>query len=287
LSARPISAAPALAEGRTSISIDATPQAFHFAGPAEIHLISPNGAFSAQIHSQPGELIAAINDLPSAVFALDSNGEFELMLRTTGASVAVEIDYLERPDLAQAVEAQIATINTSAPTQEANTPVPPTETPAPTETPVPTETPTQATLIPFPTVDQPTPTATEIPVRVAPNDANYQLNLALGGTGSVSDAVSFPAGDHEDRVFFDITGLDSNTTGADGRAHLLISATCSGTGTETVTFFAAGRLYHCGDTIVDRTVTAENRSGSILVTAASGDNTYVEWSLTGSAARAN
>jgi len=99
LSARPISAARALTDQRTTVNIDATPQFFHFAGPAEVHLISTNGSFSAQIYSQPGDLIAVINDLPSAVFALDSNGEFELMLHTTGAAVAVEIDYLERPDL--------------------------------------------------------------------------------------------------------------------------------------------------------------------------------------------
>jgi hypothetical protein len=100
LSARPIMSARALSEGKTTVRIDATPQAFHFAGPAEVHLTSPDSAFSAEIHSQPGELIAAMTDVPGAVFALDSNGEFELMLHTTGAAATVEIDYLERPDLA-------------------------------------------------------------------------------------------------------------------------------------------------------------------------------------------
>jgi hypothetical protein len=299
LSARPITSAHALAEGRTTVNIDATPQAFHFAGPAEIHLISPNGAFSAQIHSQPGDLIAEINDLPSAVFALDSNGEFEMMLRTTGAAVTVEIDYLDRPDLAQTVEAQIATINTLASTEEAalegtalveateptaEATLAPTSAPTqpPTATTAPTSTPTEA-----PTIIPATPTATEIPVEVAPNDANYQLTIALGSSAAVSDAVSFPSGDHEDRVFYDISGLDSSANAANGKAHLVIKATCSGTGTDEVTFFAAGSLYHCGDTIVDRTVTSETHSGSIIVTAASGDNSLVEWSLTGSATRAN
>ena len=298
LSARPITSAQALAAGHSSVRLDATPQAFHFAGPAELHLISPNGAFSAQIHSQPGELIAAINDLPRAVFALDSNGEFEMMLRTTGATVTVEIDYLERPDLAQTVEAQVATINTLAPTEEATaipasttpfatvTPTatatePPTATaapPTPTETPAPTET---ATEVPA------TPTATDVPVQVAPNDADYQLTIPLGDTTTISDVVSFPSGDHEDRVAFDISGLEPNRNLSGGRAQLVIIATCIGTGTESITFFTGGRLYHCGDTIIDRTAIAATRSGSIVVTAARGENIYVTWSLTGSAVRAN
>ncbi len=305
LSARPITSAQALAAGRTSVRLDATPQAFHFAGPAELHLISPNGAFSAQIHSQPGELIAAINDLPRAIFALDSNGEFEMMLRTTGAAITVEIDYLERPDLAQPVDAQIATINTLAPTEEASavlatemtaataTPLatitptatatePPTATPAPptpTETTAPTET---ATEIPA------TPTATDVPVQIAPTDAaSYQLTIPLGDTTTISDVVSYPSGDHEDRVAFDISGLESNRNLSGGQARLVIIASCIGTGSESITFFTGGRLYHCGDTIVDRNATVATRSGSIIVNAARGNNVYVTWSLTGSAVRAN
>jgi len=108
LSARPITSAHALAEGRITVNIDATPQAFHFAAPAEIHLISPNSPFSAEIHSQPGELIALISDLPSAVFAIDSSGEYEMMLHTSGAATTVEIDYLLRPDLAPSPESPTA-----------------------------------------------------------------------------------------------------------------------------------------------------------------------------------
>ena len=304
LSARPIASAQALAVGHSSLRLDATPQAFHFAGPAELHLISPNGAFSAQIHSQPGELIAAINDLPSTVFALDSNGEFEMMLRTTGAAITVEIDYLERPDLAQPVEAQIATINTLAPTEEAADLATATEaatatiratvtaTASATATATATAVPPTPTATTAPTeevtVSPDTPTATDVPVQVAPTDAaNYQLTIPLGDTTTISDVVSYPSGDHEDRVAFDISGLEFNRNLPGGQARLVIIASCIGTGTESVTFFAGGRLYHCGDTIIDRNATVATRSGSIVVTAARGENVYVTWSLTGSAVRAN
>lgn len=122
LRARPISAAQALAHGHTTIRIDATSQAFHFAGPAEIHLTSPNTDFSAEIRSQPGELVAEIDEAPSAVFALDSSGEFELMLRSMGASGTVEIDYLERPDLVSTLEPQIILTPTEEATSSAALP---------------------------------------------------------------------------------------------------------------------------------------------------------------------
>ena len=143
-------------------------------------------------------------------------------------------------------------------------------TPTPTSTPAPTNTPT---------------------IQIAPNDANYQLTIPLDGEASLSEAVSYPSGDREDRVFFDITGINPGENLPGGRALLTITATCSGVGVEFVSFFAAGQSFGCGATIVEpivqRPVTFDSRTGSILITAAGGDGTYVQWTLTGTTRRVN
>jgi len=68
---------------------------------------------------------------------------------------------------------------------------------------------------------------------------------------------------------------------------LVIQATCFGTGTEHVTFFTGGQTYSCGQTLVDREVTYDSRTGQVTITATGGEGTYVQWVLTGTATRTN
>ncbi|MBZ0302767.1 MAG: hypothetical protein K8J31_23690, partial [Anaerolineae bacterium] len=62
---------------------------------------------------------------------------------------------------------------------------------------------------------------------------------------------------------------------------------CFGTGTQNVQFFTGGQTYSCGQTIVDQEVTADSRTGQVTITAVAGENTYVQWVLTGTATRVN
>lgn len=152
--------------------------------------------------------------------------------------------------------------------------------PGPTFTP--TYTPTTALAPTFtPTVQN------EVPV--APEDARFNapLNIPLDSTASVTDFVSYPGGDREDRVAWDITGMNPNPSLSGGQARLLISVSCFGTGTQNVQFFTGGQTYSCGQTIVDREVTADSRTGSVVITAVAGEGTYVQWVLTGTATRTN
>lgn len=49
--------------------------------------------------------------------------------------------------------------------------------------------------------------------------------------------------------------------------------------------FNRGQTFSCGQTIVDREVTADSRTGQVTITGVGGENTYVQWVLTGTATR--
>lgn len=153
----------------------------------------------------------------------------------------------------------------------------------PTYTPSYTPT-TQATATFTPSYTPTTPAA-----QIAPEDARFNnpLNIALDSTASVLDFVSYPGGDTEDRVSWDITGMNNNSSLPGGQARLVISVSCFGQNTDQVQFFTGGQTYTCGSTIVDREVTTGSKTGSVVITAVGGTNTYVQWVLTGTATRIN
>ena len=165
---------------------------------------------------------------------------------------------------------------TPSPTTQQQQQQPPTATHTPTHTPT-------ATLTHTPTH---TPT---LPVPTAPPDANFNspLNIPLDSTASSTDFVSFPDGDRTDQVRYDITGMNPSSSLSGGRARLIISASCFGTGTQHIQFSTGGQTFSCGQTVVDREVTADSRTGTITITATGGTATYVQWVLTGTATRVN
>lgn len=165
-----------------------------------------------------------------------------------------------------------------------------TYTPSPTYTytPTPTNTnppPVQPTATYTPSYTPTTPPAAQ----VAPEDPRFNnpLNIPLDNTASVLDFVSYPGGDQEDRVRWDITGMNPNASLSGGRARLVIAVSCFGEGTQYIEFFTGGQTYSCGQTIVDREVTYDSRTGSVVITAVGGTGTYVQWVLTGTATRVN
>jgi hypothetical protein len=99
--------------------------------------------------------------------------------------------------------------------------------------------------------------------------------------------VSFPDGDTEDRVSYRVNGMNPNVAFSGGRARLIIAVSCFGTGTQNIQFFTGGQTYSCGQTVVDREVTFDSNTSSVLITAVAGQNTYVQWVLTGTATRIN
>lgn len=140
----------------------------------------------------------------------------------------------------------------------------------------------------------PTPTATytytpTVPAPEAPEDARFNspLTIPLDTTASVTDFVSYPGGDREDRVRYDVTGMNPNTALSGGRARLILAVSCFGTGTQNVQFFTGGQTYSCGQTIADREITYDSRTGQVTITAIAGEGTYVQWVLTGTATRVN
>ncbi len=145
--------------------------------------------------------------------------------------------------------------------------------------------PVQATATFTPSYTPTTPPAAQ----VAPPDARFNnpLNIPLDSTASVLDFVSYPGGDAEDRVRWDIVGMNQNSSLSGGRARLVIAVSCFGQGTENIQFFTGGQTFVCGQTIVDREVTYDSRTGSVIITALGGDATYVQWVLTGTATRTN
>lgn len=171
-----------------------------------------------------------------------------------------------------------------------NTPVLPSSTPTITNTPTATATPTNTstptatatpTITPSATAsDTPIPTATEV-IQIAPEDSDFNspLTVTLGGTTSVSDFVSFPNGDREDKVQWAVNGINENSSLAGGRAQLTITVNCFGDINATIEFIVDEQMFVCGETIVNREITFETRTGEILITAISGDNAYVQWVL--------
>lgn len=157
----------------------------------------------------------------------------------------------------------------------------------PTATYTPSYTPTTANVQQPTATYTPSYTPTTPAPQIAPQDANKALTIPLDNTASVLDFVSYPEGDTEDRVSYDVSGMNNNVAFSGGQARLVISVSCFGTGTEHITFFTGGQTYSCGDTVVDRTVTADSRTGSVLITAVGGEGTYVQWVLTGTATRTN
>lgn len=143
-----------------------------------------------------------------------------------------------------------------------------------------------------------TPTATYTPsytpttppaAQVAPEDARFNnpLTIPLDNTTSVLDFVSYPGGDREDRVRWDITGMNQNASLTGGRARLVIAVSCFGQNTDQIQFFTGGQTYSCGQTLVDQEVTFNSKTGSVIITAVGGEGTYVQWVLTGTATRVN
>jgi uncharacterized protein YraI len=131
-----------------------------------------------------------------------------------------------------------------------------------------------------------TPT-TPPPPPEAPADSNYALVIPLDSTASITDFVSYPGGDREDRVSYRVTGMNPSVAFSGGQARMVITASCFGTGTQNVTFFASGQTYSCGQTVVDRIVNFDSNTGGVTITAVAGPNTYVQWVLTATVTRTN
>ena len=125
--------------------------------------------------------------------------------------------------------------------------------------------------------------------QVAPPDAGFNdpLDIPLDNTASVLDFVSYPGGDTQDRVRYQVTGMNPNPVFSGGTARLIIAASCFGQNTDQVQFFTSGQTYGCGQTLVDREVTADTDTGTITINAVGGTGTYVQWVLTGTATRTN
>ncbi len=132
-----------------------------------------------------------------------------------------------------------------------------------------------------------TPTQTAPVGPTAPPDATFNdpLEIPLDGNASVTDFVSYPDGDTEDRVRYDVLGLNQTPGLPGGRARLVIAVSCFGTGTNFLEIATGGQQFTCGQTVVDREVTADSRTGTVVITAVGGQGTYVQWVLTGTATR--
>lgn len=154
-----------------------------------------------------------------------------------------------------------------------------------TPTYTPTAAPPQATPTYTPSYTPTTPPAAQ----VAPDDARFNnpLEIPLDSTASVTDFVSYPGGDREDRVRWDITGMNSTASMSGGQARLTIAVSCFGDNTDQIQFFTNGQTFGCGQTIVDRDVTFDSKTGQVTITAVGGEGTYVQWVLTGTATRTN
>jgi hypothetical protein len=163
-----------------------------------------------------------------------------------------------------------------------------THTPTHTHTHTPTNTHTETPS--NTTTETPSYTPTTPPVaQEAPddNDVTYDLDIPLDNTASRLDFVSYPGGDTEDRVAWDVLGMNSNPSFSGGRARLRISASCFGENIDEITFTTGGQTYMCGEEIVDKEITFGSKTGSVVIEATGGDGTYVQWVLTGTATRIN
>ena len=124
------------------------------------------------------------------------------------------------------------------------------------------------------------PTATTDPgMSIAPADANYTLVIPYRGQATVSDYVSYPAGDVEDRVAFSISGIGN--TPPQHLARLRIFANCEGLNQGYITFQMGTAKFGCGEYIVNKEVTADSDTGTIRIYAYAG--AYVKWTLVGTA----
>ncbi len=210
----------------------------------------------------------------------DATATVVLTEATAIATASVE------PSPTTPVDQPTATLPVDQPTATDTTTFTPT---APGEQPTtaftPTEPAQQATATFTPSYTPTTPPAPQ----VAPEDARFNnpLEIPLDNTVSVLDFVSYPDGDREDRVSFSVSGMNPNVAITGGRARLVISASCFGENTDQVQFFTGGQTYTCGQTLVDREVTADSDTGSVVITAVGGEGTYVQWVLTGTATRVN
>ena len=125
--------------------------------------------------------------------------------------------------------------------------------------------------------------------QITPPDPRFNspLKVPLDNTASVVDFVSHPQGDRIDRVRYEITGMNQNPSLPGGRARLVLSASCFGEGTESVSFNVDGRASGCGKTILNKVATASTSKGTvtIAVRAPSTKYVYTQWVLTGRATR--
>lgn len=254
---------------------------------------------SVNARSGPGTAYDVIGSMPAntplAVLGVNSASGWYVLRLVDGTEAWVRGDLFQLSgDCTTVPEADAPALN--ADVQPTDAPAGPTATLA--------EQPVQATATATATVvqEQAQPTAvstatftpsytptTQPAAQLAPEDARFNnpLNIPLDNTTSVLDFVSYPGGDREDRVRFDVTGMNQNSSLSGGRARLVIAVSCFGQNTDQVQFFTGGQTYSCGQTLVDREVTANSDTGSIVITAIGGEGTYVQWVLTGTATRVN
>ena len=137
--------------------------------------------------------------------------------------------------------------------------------------------------------DQPTATytLTQVFEQIAPADNNYVLDVPLDETRTLSDVVSYPNGDTEDRISYNVTGLNPNVALPGGRALLIITVTCTGTNPDQIQVRGDGQNAACGQTVINREVNADSDTGGVQITAVGGTGTYVQWTLTATATRLN
>lgn len=132
-----------------------------------------------------------------------------------------------------------------------------------------------------------TPTTPPAPQEAPEDQRSYAFNMQLDTTSSITEFVSYPGGDVEDRVVYDVRGMNPNVAFSGGRARLIVAVSCFGTNTDQVQFFTNGQTYTCGQTIIDKEVTFDSNNGSVVITAIGGNGTYVQWVLTGTVTRIN
>lgn len=158
---------------------------------------------------------------------------------------------------------------------------------APTTAVHPTNPPPTPTYPPVdPTDVAPTPTYGAAPTvaptsLIAPVDGIYSWVIPYNGSSEISEYVSYPDGDVEDRINYDISGMSASPPGNTG--HLNVFATCEGVGAGTIQVKVGTRVFPCnGQVIFALLVTDDSRTGTIRVTATGP--AYVHWTLNGNVA---
>lgn len=122
----------------------------------------------------------------------------------------------------------------------------------------------------------------------APPDSDFNITLDMNGNtnGFFESSVSYPNGDTEDRIFYNVTGLNSNQSLPGGQATIFFTVSCDGTGSQHIQFINRGQTYGCGNTW-SHTATFDSNSGNVTIRAVGGTDTYVNWSLIVNAHPAN